>query len=75
MSLLTIEHRGQSLIAGLAKAVSRGLADYRLKAKIRRERLLLAGLDDRALKDIGITRADAFLEANRPFDDIPTGRR
>lgn len=33
----------------------------------RRSRMLLAQFDDRMLKDIGLTRADAQREANRPF--------
>jgi uncharacterized protein YjiS (DUF1127 family) len=42
---------------------------------IARERRALATLDERALKDIGVSRADALEEASRPFwDDIPRGR-
>lgn len=36
-----------------------------------RQRRRLAGLDDRALEDIGVTRAQANAEANRPFWDAP----
>ena len=36
-----------------------------------RQRNALAKLDDRALKDIGITRLDAQTEASRPFWDAP----
>ena len=32
-----------------------------------RQRRSLAGLDDRMLKDCGITRTDALQEASRPF--------
>jgi hypothetical protein len=35
---------------------------------------LLAQLDDRALKDIGLTRLDALQEAHRPDWDIPEHR-
>jgi uncharacterized protein YjiS (DUF1127 family) len=36
----------------------------------RQTRRLLAEKDDRLLADIGTTRADAAMEANRPFWDI-----
>jgi uncharacterized protein YjiS (DUF1127 family) len=32
-----------------------------------RQRRLLVTLDDRMLKDIGLTRADAMVEADKPF--------
>lgn len=38
------------------------------------ERNALAGLDDRMLKDIGITRCDAEREATRDFFDVPVYR-
>ncbi len=38
------------------------------------ERNALAGLDDRMLKDIGVTRCDAEREFTRDFFDIPTRR-
>ena len=37
--------------------------------ELARQRRALLTLDDRMLKDIGITRADAQLEASRPFWD------
>ena len=37
-----------------------------------RQRRALARLDDKALADIGLTRDEAQIEANRPFWDIPT---
>ena len=36
-----------------------------------RERRSLMQLDDRGLKDIGLSRADADREWNRPFWDVP----
>ena len=32
-----------------------------------RQRRLLAGMDDRLLRDIGVSRAQAKAEANKPF--------
>lgn len=39
-----------------------------------RERRQLMALDERALKDIGLNRADAHGEWSRPFWDIPQDR-
>ena len=36
-----------------------------------RTRQKLKDLDDRALADIGLTRADVKTEVNRPFWDVP----
>lgn len=38
------------------------------------ERRRLASLDDRLLRDIGISRGDAEGEASRPFWDLPSQR-
>lgn len=40
--------------------------------ELRRQRRELLRLDDRMLSDLGISRADAWREAHRPFwDDSP----
>jgi uncharacterized protein YjiS (DUF1127 family) len=39
--------------------------------KLHHERIQLASLSDDALKDIGLSRADAYEEINRPFWDDP----
>lgn len=44
------------------------VADAMLKA--RQTRRLLAEMDSRLLADIGTSRTDAAMEANRPFWDI-----
>ncbi|MGX9357137.1 DUF1127 domain-containing protein [Roseobacteraceae bacterium S113] len=36
-----------------------------------RQRRALRGLDDARLADLGLTRADALEEANRPLWDVP----
>lgn len=41
--------------------------------QLARERRQLASLDDAALKDLGLSRADAWQEAERPFWDDPLG--
>lgn len=39
-----------------------------------RERRALMRLDEHALKDIGLSRADAYAEWSRPFWDVPGQR-
>lgn len=39
-----------------------------------RERRQLMALDERGLKDIGASRADAYQEWSRPFWDLPQAR-
>ena len=75
MSQLTIEHSSRNWIETLQQALSRFVANQKLKAQIRRERQVLSGLDDNMLKDIGISRADAYFEASRADSDIPANRR
>jgi uncharacterized protein YjiS (DUF1127 family) len=45
-----------------------------LAFEVRRERRMLLRLDDRALKDMGFDRGEAYSEAHRPFWDIPNDR-
>jgi uncharacterized protein YjiS (DUF1127 family) len=40
-------------------------------AEVRRQRAALRKLDDRALSDIGISRYEAEIEADRPVWDVP----
>lgn len=61
-------HNGTSqLIRRFDRAVV-FLLDYVEVAKQRRQ---LLALEDHALKDIGVTRAEANLEGNRSFWDLP----
>ena len=62
-----------STTRGLKRFFESTWRELRLRSQIRRERELLASLDDRALKDIGISRLDALHEARR--DDVPVHRR
>ncbi len=49
-----------------------GVAHYFLTClEVARQRRQLLALDERALKDIGISRIDTLREANRHFWDIP----
>ncbi|WP_170331580.1 DUF1127 domain-containing protein [Ruegeria arenilitoris] len=49
---------------------SKGLGLWTLLG-LARQRRSLAKLDDRALEDIGVSRAEADTEAARPFWDAP----
>lgn len=48
-----------------------GLSLIKRAFSIRRQRRQLARLDDRALKDIGVTRAEVEAELRRPVWDAP----
>jgi uncharacterized protein YjiS (DUF1127 family) len=48
-------------------AAARVLATFREWRRRTRDRAQLAGLDDRMLRDIGLTRADAEFLSNKPF--------
>jgi len=48
------------------------VARVQLGLTARRQRLHLAALDDAALADIGLTRAEARIEAGRPIWDVPS---
>jgi uncharacterized protein YjiS (DUF1127 family) len=64
-----------SPFAGVAAPRPRlGWRRLRLALAIRRERLALAKLDARALRDIGLSPDDAMAEAHRPLWEVPRGR-
>ena len=52
------------------------LFDFPLRAalQVRRERRALVRLPDSALRDLGLTRAEARAEARRDFWDVPGAR-
>ncbi|WP_204115717.1 DUF1127 domain-containing protein [Shimia biformata] len=60
----TIEHS--------RKSVTRKAIGLRALFALARQRRQLARLDDAALKDMGITRADARREAQRAAWDVPS---
>jgi uncharacterized protein YjiS (DUF1127 family) len=58
--------RRQALLA-LADAWDHAVATFHEWRRRARERAELAALDDRMLKDIGLTRADAEFLSDKPF--------
>lgn len=50
---------------------ARFLAFMERAGEVARQRRALLRLDDHALKDIGISRADAWREGGRPWWDLP----
>jgi uncharacterized protein YjiS (DUF1127 family) len=58
----------------LAGQTWRLIASFALALRVRRERQLLASLDERTLKDIGYDSSDAGAEAHRSFWDLPVNR-
>jgi uncharacterized protein YjiS (DUF1127 family) len=51
----------------LRRALDRSVATLRAWRQRSRERAELARLDDRMLRDIGVTRCDVWREINKPF--------
>lgn len=58
-----------------ASRVAGTLARIRYAMILRGERKQLAGFDAARLADIGLTRAQADIEASRPIWDVPHGWR
>jgi uncharacterized protein YjiS (DUF1127 family) len=52
---------------------ARFLRALRVAVQVRHERRLLLGMDDRMLKDLGLSGI-AHAEASRPFCDVPVDR-
>jgi len=64
MTFITAAHHRTAPRPSLLGAVPRLFGVWR-------QRRVLETLDDRALEDIGVTRAEAAAEARRPFWDAP----
>jgi uncharacterized protein YjiS (DUF1127 family) len=77
MGLGSITHARWPYRLGLVRGagrIGRLIVGVALALQVRRERRMLLRLDDRALKDIGFNRGDAYAEAHRSFWDIPGDR-
>ena len=60
---------------GLGWRIARLIDAIELALQVRRERGMLLGLDDCALKDMGLNRGNAYAEATRACWDVPRGQR
>lgn len=63
---ITVEKHSIHLVTDLLHKINRWY-------ELHREREMLAGMSDEALKDIGLTRADVAQEAERHFWQDPLG--
>ncbi|ABV94511.1 conserved hypothetical protein [Dinoroseobacter shibae DFL 12 = DSM 16493] len=61
--------RGQAALPSLSRRALSALVG------LWRTRRALRDLDDRMLRDIGVSRSEALTEARRPIWDVPTGWR
>lgn len=64
-------YAGASRVAGYVRRLPHLLA---LAIEVRRERRMLATLDDRRLADVGFDRGRAQAETQRSFWDLPLDR-
>lgn len=71
---ITASSRVRSGGPSLFGIAGRALTAVQVAWQVRRERNQLAALNDSALKDLGLSRADVDGEADRPLWDIPTDR-
>jgi uncharacterized protein YjiS (DUF1127 family) len=60
--------------ARIAGSIRRLISILELALEVRRERRMLLSLDDRALKDIGLSRSAVWGEACRSLWEIPHHR-
>jgi uncharacterized protein YjiS (DUF1127 family) len=63
-SIVAPRRRRAGAVADLLRRLARAAATWQRR---NRERAQLATLDDRALRDVGLSRADAWALANKPF--------
>ena len=74
--MTALNHKGNdlTLLNRFVTSLGHAWRSAKVRRQVRRERLMLADLDDRMLKDIGITRAEARFEAARSRWDVPEFR-
>jgi len=61
-------------LTSFARRLRHAILALELALQVRRERQMLASLNDRALKDIGLSRGDVHAEGVRSFWDVPVHR-
>ncbi|MEM7041495.1 MAG: DUF1127 domain-containing protein [Pseudomonadota bacterium] len=63
----TIVPSSASVSFGLPPWIVAGLSRLARWLEVRRQRQHLASLDDRMLRDIGLSRVDVLIESEKPF--------
>jgi uncharacterized protein YjiS (DUF1127 family) len=58
----------------IARGIRRLISILDLALEVQRERRMLLSMDDRALKDIGLSRSEVWAEACRSVWEIPRDR-
>jgi uncharacterized protein YjiS (DUF1127 family) len=61
-------------LASLKARITRCIGYIEVALQVRRERRLLLGMNEHALKDLGLLKGDAYAEAQRSFWDVPVER-
>ena len=62
------------LAAGVFKGIRDWLVLQQLRYQVHQERQALLDLPDEILRDMGISRAEAELESQRDYKDVPQAR-
>jgi uncharacterized protein YjiS (DUF1127 family) len=70
----TVRYPGTRLAAERGHALAKLGRRLAVAFSVARERRALMALSDDALKDIGLSRADAYREGTRAFWDLPMDR-
>lgn len=63
--------RVANVVQWAARPLATAIGTFEWMGRVATQRRALRQLDERQLKDIGLSRADALREASRPFWDVP----
>ncbi|MDF1555360.1 MAG: DUF1127 domain-containing protein [Deferrisomatales bacterium] len=63
--------RVANLVQWAAQPLATAVCTFEWMGRVAAQRSALRQLDERQLKDIGLSRVDALREASRPFWDVP----
>ncbi|HSH68747.1 MAG TPA: DUF1127 domain-containing protein [Deferrisomatales bacterium] len=63
--------RVANLVQWAAQPLATAVCAFEWMGRVAAQRSALRQLDERQLKDIGLSRVDALREASRPFWDVP----
>lgn len=79
MSTSTLAEMFSGSVPSIARSATNGrhstvFGQVWLMFKVRKERHLLSQLDERSMRDLGLSAADVSREAGRSFLDLPAGR-